>query len=216
MFIQGTRHVGILRKAKPLPAVPGWSRWQRGRGISCSCLDLVQECGGACAALRSYLRGSGSGHRNSVHGKRYTRTPRTCPLSAGQCRVSVSPILTYSYTSCPCWAAAQTPGARTVSPHDHVHSAKAVPSCTVLGCGAHIAADSRASLPDVNFGTSTPCSLARVLFITGNSEFAASANSFSQAHRDMEFMQPFSVQPGKPCHIMTCLPLSFLRNQCIS
>lgn len=168
MFIPGRRHLGILRKAKPLPAVPGWGRWQRGRGISCSCLVLVQERGGACAALRSYLRGSGSGHGNSVHGKRYTRTPRTCPLPAGQCRVSVSPILTHSYTSWPCWAAAQTPGARTVSPCDHVHSATAAASCTVLGCGAHIAADPRASLPDANFGTLTPCSLAHVLFIIGN------------------------------------------------
>lgn len=60
MFIQGRRHLGILRKVKPLPAVPGWSRWQRGREISSSCLVSVQERGGGRAALRSYLRGSGT------------------------------------------------------------------------------------------------------------------------------------------------------------
>lgn len=157
MFIQGRRHLGILRKAKPLPTVPGWSRWQRGRGISCSCLVLAQERGGACAAPRSYLRGPGSGHRNSEHGKRYTRTPRACPLRAGRCRTSVSPILTHSYALWSCWAAAQTPGARTVSPM--CIQPRQFPSCTVLGCGARTAAGSRASLPDVNFAPRHPAPL---------------------------------------------------------
>lgn len=207
MFTQGRRHLGILRKAKPLPAVPGWSRWQRGRGISCSCLVLVQERGGGCAALKSYLRGSGFGRRDSVHGKRYTRTPRTCPLRAGRCRMMCPPS---SHIPTPCCAA----GARTVSYCDSLHSAKAVPSCTVLGCGAYIAADSRASSPDVNFGTLTPCCLACVLFTHWKLWI------YCQRKQPQPGSQRYGLHaaflPGKPCHIMTYLPPPFLRSQYIS
>lgn len=74
------------------------------------------------------------------------------------CRVvqdDVSPILTHSYTLL-CSRSKDYPTVTTcIQP---------VSSCTVLGCGAYIAADSRASSPDVNFGTLTPCCLACVLF----------------------------------------------------
>lgn len=48
--------------------------------------------------------------------------------------------------------------------------------------------------------------------LTGNLEFNASANSHRQAHKHGELMQLFSPQPGKTCHIMSCLPHPFLRN----
>lgn len=154
MFIQGRRPLGILRKAKPLPAVPGWSRWQRGREISCSCLVLVQECGGGCAALRSYLRGSGTRERCAWQEvpKDTQNVPTPCRVAQDEC----VPILTHSCTSWPCCAGLYPLWPRAFSQGSSLlHRA---------WCGACVAAGSRASSPDVNFGTPTSCCLARVLF----------------------------------------------------
>lgn len=184
MFIQGRRCLGILRKAKPLPAMPGWSRRQRGRGISCSCLVLVQEHGGGCAALRSYLRGSGFGHRDSVHGKRYTRTPRTCPLHAGWCRMMCPPS---SHIPTPCCAA----GARTIplwplafSQFPPAQCLAVVPTLLLTPEPAHLM---------LTLAPWHPAALHVCSSLTGNSEFTASANNLSQVHRDMDSMQLFSL-----------------------
>lgn len=95
-------------------------------------------------------------HGSGVHGKRYPRTPRTCPLRAGWLRMSVSPSLhipappDLAVQDCiPLWPRAFSQGSSLL------HRA---------WCGACVAAGSRASSPDVNFGTPTPCCLARVLF----------------------------------------------------
>lgn len=121
MFIQGRRHLGILRRAKPLPAAPHCRRWQRGRETSCSCLVSVQECREHVQLSGSYLRGSAFGHGNSVHKERYARTPRTCPTLGKAVQDKAPPVVTGTYTSQPCCTVAETPEARTVSYRNHMH-----------------------------------------------------------------------------------------------
>ena len=164
MFIQGRRHLGILRRAKPLPAMPRCHRWQRGRETSCSCLVSVQERRVHVQLSGSYLRGSSFGHGNSVHNERYTRTPRTCPLRARQ-RGMRRPRSLQMPT--PQNLAVQQHRPQRQGPYQTATtciSAKAVTSSTVLWCGGCIASDSTASLSGVSFSISTPCSLTRVLF----------------------------------------------------
>lgn len=147
-----------------MPAVPRCCRWQRGRETSCSCLVSVEEHRVHVQLLRSYLRGFGFGHRISVHNERYTRTPRTCPLCARQCRMR---SLLFIQIPAPHELAVQQHRPQRQGLYQTVTiriSAEAITSSTALQCGGYIASDSGASLSGVNFSTLTPCSLARVLF----------------------------------------------------
>lgn len=155
--------MGILRRAKPSPAVSCCRRWQKGRETSCSCLVSVEERRAHVQLSGSYLRGSGFGHGISVHNERYARTLRTYPLWARHCRIRhTPPPIPTSHN-----LAVQQHRPQRQRPYQTVTaciSAEAVTSSTVLWHSGYIASISRASLSGVNFSISTPCSLARVLF----------------------------------------------------
>lgn len=120
------------------------------------------------------------------------------------------PVITDTYTSQPCCTVAETPEARTVSYRNHTHLSRG--SYLQHSASVWWLLTPELAYLGLTSASRRPAPLHVCSSLVGNPEFTACANSHRQAHKHMDFMQLFSLQPRKPCHVMTHLLLPFLRN----
>lgn len=179
--------------------MPRCRRWQGGTETSCSCPVSGQEPRVRVRLSGSYLRGSGFGHANSAHNWSYARTPRASPRCAAQHGLRLPRPLQMAALA----AQQQSPAGRAAWAAVTSISTEALTSSSALQCHGCIASDARASL--FGFSTSMPCSFARVLFTRRK------AGTHLMQTDTVILTQLFFLQPMKPHHIMTCLPLPLLR-----
>lgn len=194
--------------------MPGWSRWQRGREISCSCLVLLQERGGACAGAIWEALALGTGTACMARGTQgHPERAHSVQGSAGW----VCPPSLHIPTPHDLAVQQHRPQGQGLCPTvTTCIQLRQLPPAQCLGVVPILLLTPEPAYLMLTLAPPHPAPLHVRSPLTENSEFTVSANSLSQAHKDTEFMQLFCLWPGKPRHIMTCLPLPSLRNQYIS